>query len=287
MVGSDFTASSEISALGDLPFELDGNEQAILEQLNQFQQMLESMNNLGLVIPWRDISDLRQKLSEAMNDDTISADLVQALASKAVMRTPTVIETTHIDPLTGLPNKRYFEETYDRTIESLRREEISAVYILFFDQDGLKFINDQYNHVVGDHYIKTFGQGINTISRSNEFVARFGDSSDEFGIIVTVPALEAGAEFNEEEFKSALETRYKKAIDHDERFVFQVNETDAYRTTAGFGLHKVDENLSLEDNLAIVDQAMTQAKEASGKPRGAAPLRVACSSIGSPENEMP
>ncbi len=82
------------------------------------------------------------------------------------------------DELTGLYNRRYFENEMKRLDDS-RRLPIS---IIIGDIDNLKHINDTYGHEKGDEYIKMAAGLFDKITRSEDVVARIG--GDEFAIIL-------------------------------------------------------------------------------------------------------
>lgn len=82
------------------------------------------------------------------------------------------------DELTGLYNRRYFNEEIKRLYDS-RRYPIS---IIIGDLNKLKDINDNYGHIVGDRYIKAAAEMIKESLRVEDLVARVG--GDEFAVIL-------------------------------------------------------------------------------------------------------
>ncbi|WP_350343270.1 sensor domain-containing diguanylate cyclase [Proteinivorax tanatarense] len=77
------------------------------------------------------------------------------------------------DELTGVYNRRYFEDLIKKRMES------SALFsLVLFDLNRLKEVNDTYGHLAGDAVIKKFAYLLNSILESDDFVARFG--GDEF-----------------------------------------------------------------------------------------------------------
>lgn len=82
------------------------------------------------------------------------------------------------DQLTGLYNRRYFENEIKRLNKS-RRLPIS---IVIGDMDGLKYINDNYGHQTGDKYIKKCTEIFCSTTRAEDIVARIG--GDEFAVIL-------------------------------------------------------------------------------------------------------
>lgn len=82
------------------------------------------------------------------------------------------------DELTGLYNRRYFNEEIRRLYDS-RRYPIS---IIVGDLNKLKNINDNYGHIMGDKYIKAAAEAIKESLRTEDLVARIG--GDEFALIL-------------------------------------------------------------------------------------------------------
>ncbi|MFO7819763.1 MAG: diguanylate cyclase [Halanaerobacter sp.] len=82
------------------------------------------------------------------------------------------------DELTGLYNRRYFENELERLDDS-RRVPIS---IIVGDLDQLKYINDNYGHKVGDEFLVACAEAFNEVTRSEDIVARIG--GDEFSVIL-------------------------------------------------------------------------------------------------------
>jgi diguanylate cyclase (GGDEF)-like protein len=84
------------------------------------------------------------------------------------------------DPLTGLPNRRFFVETLGEVLLTTTVDSQSAVLML--DLDGFKSINDAYGHAVGDQVLVKFAQRISATMRSGAVFIRVG--GDEFAVIV-------------------------------------------------------------------------------------------------------
>lgn len=82
------------------------------------------------------------------------------------------------DQLTGLYNRRYFEET----IKRIDKEENLPISLIVADLNGLKLTNDAFGHQVGDELIKRAADILKFNSREEDIVARIG--GDEFAIIL-------------------------------------------------------------------------------------------------------
>lgn len=90
-------------------------------------------------------------------------------------------ESRH-DPLTGLPNRRYFDEELQQRLE-LNDSMERPITLFFVDLDYFKQINDNVGHSAGDAALQHIGQSIRGKLDDGDFVARLG--GDEFAIVST------------------------------------------------------------------------------------------------------
>jgi diguanylate cyclase (GGDEF)-like protein len=92
-----------------------------------------------------------------------------------------------LDGLTGIPNRRSFDETLLRECRRAHREGIPLSCIMV-DIDHFKAYNDTYGHQAGDDCLSQVAQALETCNnRPSDLVARYG--GEEFGVIL--PATEA------------------------------------------------------------------------------------------------
>ncbi len=85
------------------------------------------------------------------------------------------------DGLTGLYNRRYFEETLADHIESSTRYDRELSLVLF-DLDHFKQINDTHGHAAGDEALRKFANLLRETARKADIVCRYG--GDEFTVIL-------------------------------------------------------------------------------------------------------
>lgn len=93
-----------------------------------------------------------------------------------------LIEQSIRDPLTGLYNRRYMNETLDRELHKAHRHK-HAVGIVMLDIDHFKMFNDTYGHDVGDEVLKQVATFLQSSIRSDDVVCRYG--GEEFLFIMT------------------------------------------------------------------------------------------------------
>lgn len=90
------------------------------------------------------------------------------------------LELARHDPLTGLPNRRFFEEKLRECLGIASASHRVAVLLL--DLDGFKVVNDTHGHVAGDKSLCEFARRVSVIVRGDAFLARVG--GDEFTIVM-------------------------------------------------------------------------------------------------------
>lgn len=96
-----------------------------------------------------------------------------------------------LDPLTQLPNRRYFmARVSDTAAHSTLSHQSFA--LLFVDVDQFKVINDSYGHAVGDAVLVAVTQRLEAVLAAGDFMARYG--GDELAVILDLSKLEEQSE---------------------------------------------------------------------------------------------
>ncbi len=153
-----------------------------------------------------------------------------------------VKEQAVTDSLTGLYNRRHFEETLKREVTRAKRQN-QPFSIIGIDLDFLKKINDEYGHAYGDLAIKTVADVLKSNARSIDVAARMG--GEEFNVLL--PGIDSKGAM------SAAE-RIRKAIEHAELDVIG-------HITASIGVATfLEHSDNVEELLELTDQAMYQSK---------------------------
>jgi diguanylate cyclase len=84
------------------------------------------------------------------------------------------------DSLTGLPNRRAFQDELGRLLARAARDG-SYVIVGMIDLDDFKSINDEYGHAAGDSLLKNCAQRMSAVTRDTDMLARIG--GDEFAFV--------------------------------------------------------------------------------------------------------
>ncbi|MBF0624050.1 MAG: diguanylate cyclase [Magnetococcales bacterium] len=87
----------------------------------------------------------------------------------------------HHDKLTGLPNRRLFEDFLERALALVQRER-GRLAVMYLDLDHFKPVNDFFGHETGDLLLRQVAQRLQGLLRESDTVARLG--GDEFAIVL-------------------------------------------------------------------------------------------------------
>jgi len=159
-------------------------------------------------------------------------------------------ETSRLDPLTNLLNRRAIEAALDKLHAEFNRHQ-TPFSVIILDIDHFKSINDTYGHTIGDKVLITLANFLTENTRTDDLVARWG--GEEFLIILP------NTELHDAEF-TANKLRYNlKLIDTDKL------GTDKL-ITASFGVATIQHHQSLEELIKLSDNNLYEAK-AQGRDR--------------------
>lgn len=97
------------------------------------------------------------------------------------------------DVLTGLPNRRYFEEFCG--LLARRRRADDAIGVLMIDIDRFKRLNDDHGHALGDRVLRMVADAIAGAVRDDDVPARYG--GEEFAVLLRNPTAQVALEIGE------------------------------------------------------------------------------------------
>lgn len=93
------------------------------------------------------------------------------------------------DYLTGVYNRRFFDETLTKELYRSKRHKKSFI-LIFFDIDNFKNINDEFGHSIGDQILISLTAYVDSLTRDSDIFARLG--GEEFGILLPETDSEGG-----------------------------------------------------------------------------------------------
>ena len=109
----------------------------------------------------------------------LKARVRSTLRTKALMDLLTT--QAHLDGLTGLRNRRYFEQRLAQEVAAARRHNRN-LGLLLLDVDHFKSVNDEHGHPKGDQVLSKVAELLSGSSRGSDVACRFG--GEEFSIIL-------------------------------------------------------------------------------------------------------
>ena len=99
-------------------------------------------------------------------------------------------QLSNLDSLTGLANRRCFDENLEKELKRATRDK-TPLSLILLDVDYFKEFNDTYGHLVGDECLKQISNVLRkTVERSHDLAARYG--GEEFAMILPSTGLKGG-----------------------------------------------------------------------------------------------
>lgn len=150
-------------------------------------------------------------------------------------------EESRVDPLTGIANRRAFEETLEAEISRARRFQ-HALAVVILDLDHFKRTNDAYGHGAGDLLLREVGRLLTATARQGDTVARLG--GEEFVAILP-----------ETDLDGALHLAERLRVE------IEASRIATMRSTASFGVAALMDEDTAATLVAAADEALYRAKE--------------------------
>ena len=170
----------------------------------------------------------------------------RVLAQRRQIESKLAWQASH-DELTGLLNRRAFEESLGRSMRPPRTGAPSSRTVMFVDLDQFKIVNDTSGHEAGDKLLRLICPGLEAVLDEDAVLARLG--GDEFGIFLCNKDIGQAL---------LLAERVRAAV---ERVSFICNGR-RFGVTASIGLmHDPTSNVSRDDIMRAADVACFMAKE--------------------------
>ena len=171
--------------------------------------------------------------------------LQQAMSELSLLN-GTLKEKSTTDELTGIANRRFFNDTLDEYIKLATREK-TPTSLLLIDIDHFKKVNDHYGHLIGDDCLKLTATSINRcLNRPGDFLARYG--GEEFAVVLPNTSPQ-GAEIIAKQILNSVREKHYQAFDID------------IKLTVSIGISTISPpELSKASLISLADQALYCAK---------------------------
>ena len=160
------------------------------------QRYLRAVTHLDLrenvcVQLWDEMLVRRRQLSESLKRTvSLKTALVDVLSTAGLLRVPVLIEYDDLkklqlnaitDPLTGLYNRRLFNENFERELNRAKRYNL-PLGLVILDMHRFKEVNDKHGHPRGDEVLRVAASTLKKALRTSDFAFRIG--GDEFALVL-------------------------------------------------------------------------------------------------------
>lgn len=162
-----------------------------------------------------------------------------------------LLEMATQDQLTGLYNRRHFQERLDNMLAAAERYN-QKVALFYLDLDQFKVINDTYGHQAGDELLQAITNILKELTRESDLLSRIG--GDEFALVIPAAT------------QKGIQQLANKLLQALKMFDYRVNE-QAHPVSFSIGVAIYpDHGKSQQELLANADLAMYHAKK-TGRSR--------------------
>lgn len=197
--------------------------------------------SIGLSVLLAEIRQQNAALETRIRERTASLAQVNADLSAVNERLQALVST---DFLTGIANRRSFDENGERILQQMKREN-AAVSVIMFDLDHFKKVNDVLGHDAGDLVLRDIVAPITSVLRPLDLFCRYG--GEEFVVLLPGADLDEAAGIAERirQVIADLEVQYKQEI---------------VRVTVSLGVAQWDGVQYLDELVHAADKALYAAK---------------------------
>lgn len=205
---------------------------------------------LGIVVLEADLVEDSQRSLEIEGSRRFALEQVGLSIGNLKLR-ESLRQASIRDVLTGLYNRRFFDESTQREVLRAQRQQSKGDYagltLMMIDIDHFKKFNDQHGHEVGDVVLREVAQVLQSQTRGSDVAARFG--GEEFTIVL--PDIT-------EQLAMERAQRVRKAV---EGLLLRPSGKDVGSITISIGLsHFPGHGTSVEALLLAADKALYEAK---------------------------
>lgn len=153
----------------------------VVEQLRQHLQ--RSTESTDPTILLRRNAEMMRYLDETRTRTEQEIEAMQEALAKRQEELWESARQAETDPLTGLLNRRAFDERFERAVRRTLRQSNERLSLVLLDLDFFKQVNDEYGHQFGDAYLNKMAHSMRSVIRGDvDFAFRIG--GDEFAMLL-------------------------------------------------------------------------------------------------------
>ncbi len=180
-------ASTIAKRLQTLADEMSSSVGEHRKKLDQASQLLTSGNDSGDESIAELVVDVIGDIVRANQNLQTKLDTAENRLQEQAVEIEAHISRSLTDPLTGLPNRREFNERLEERMAAWnRRHDVFSLVML--DVDHFKKLNDRHGHLAGDQVLAAIGRALRGAIRREDAVARYG--GEEFAILLPATPLD-------------------------------------------------------------------------------------------------
>jgi diguanylate cyclase len=237
-------ASAIARRLKALADEMSSSVGAHRSELNQASQLLTSAEANSDEALAELVVDVIGDMVRANQNLQFKLETAETRLQEQASEIEAHISRSLTDPLTGLPNRREFNERLEERMSAWnrRREPFS---LLILDVDHFKKLNDHFGHLAGDQVLAAMGRELRAAIRREDAVARYG--GEEFAILLPNTTLEAATRVAQ----NVREAIARVKVQHNKKLL---------QVTASGGLATIQANEHAESLIQRADAALYAAK---------------------------
>jgi diguanylate cyclase (GGDEF)-like protein len=273
---------------------LDGLEQSargpFLQRLLKSLTQLDLSESLSLEY-WDCTLERRRELADILGRPvSLKTALVDFLAGTNALRIPILMEYDELkklqinaatDPLTGLYNRRFFDEYFEKELNRAKRYE-HHLALISLDLHRFKDVNDRFGHLKGDQVLQLAATTLRSSMRTSDYAFRIG--GDEFAMLLPQSDREQAATLGRRVRANFLAAIAPLAIDSGVSFDYGLavhpedgDQTEILMHVADQRLYRmkgVERDASSKSALEEQQQAAATSATSAQTPEAAAPERT-------------
>ena len=220
--------------------DTDGSLIAFSKEDKDFISLSSYLITLSIMTTKQNTENLQKMTNDIEHKVLLRTKTLEAIQNQ-------LLDQVNKDPMTGLFNRRYFNEANENLVLMMKKTE-TPMTLIILDIDDFKIINDTYGHDAGDEVLYNIAKILKSSTRNSDICIRFG--GEEFVIILPNTSIENGIKIGE---------KIRKTIESSDVYI-DANQKINYTISLGISLVS-EEEISLDAAMKRADLCLYEAKK--------------------------